>query len=100
MVNRQVRYYKGKDIKNSYQCMYDIEWDLSAVPEWKDNLEDDVLYTVKEDFQYYESCGIMGDIEGERHNVIYIEKTPDKILDIIEKLKSLRDEQREYEQRL
>ncbi len=99
-MNTQVRYYKGKDIKHSYQFGYVIDWDLSAVPEWIDNLEDDTLYTVKENFQYYESCGIAGDIEGEYHTVLYIEKTPDKILDIIEKLKSLRDEQRKYEQEL
>ena len=99
-MSKQVRYYKGKDIKDSNQFGYYTQWDLSAVPEWIDNLEDDVLYTVKEDFKYYESCGLMGDIEGEHHTVIYIEKTPDKILDIIEKLKSLRDEQRKYEQEL
>lgn len=99
-MDKQVRYYKGKDIKTSYQFGYLSEWDLSAVPEWIGKLEDDVLYTVKEKFQYYESCGIMGDTEGERHIVIYIEKTPDKILDIIEKIVSLRDEQRKYEQEL
>lgn len=99
-MNTQVRYYKGKDIKHSYQCMYDIDWDLSAVPEWIDNLEDDTLYTVKEKFQYYESCGIAGDIEGEHHTVLYIEKTPDNILDMIKKIQSLREEQRKYEQKL
>lgn len=100
MENIQVRYYQGKDIKNSYQFGYAIEWNLVSVPEWIGNLEDDTLYTVKEDFRDYESCGIAGNTGGEHHTVLYIEKTPDKILDLIKKMNSLRKEQRNYEQEL
>ena len=97
----------GKEMHSIYKNGYDKQWIYPSkdvqrsmgVDNVEQQIQDDVFYTVTaiDDWWDY-SGGLMGDSEGESHEILYIEETPKHILDKLAAIERLQKQVNIYKQ--